>query len=108
MPSGADGTLDPCDRYKSDKLRKHDKYLCEMRAQGITYQPIIWSAWGRAHSDASTALRALATRAARRRGLVAGTDLLREIKLDIALAIQARAARMVQACMPQPEDDDDF
>ena len=33
---------------------------------------------------------------------------IREIKLDIASAIQARAARMVQACMPQPDDENDF
>ena len=49
----------------------------------------------------------LATRAARRRGLVAGADLYRQAQLDIALALQARAARMVMACVPQIAGDSD-
>ena len=55
-------------------------------------------------------MRSLAARAARRRGLVAHSDILREARLHVALEIQARAARMVLACTatPDPEEDADM
>ena len=69
-----------------------------MRSQGISYMPLIWTAWGRPHDDVVQTMRSLIARAARRRGLVSFADVLREAKFKIALEIQARAARMVIAC----------
>ena len=107
MPLPADGDTDAAQRYKDLKLRKYRNYADAMRAQGITYTPIIWTSWGRAHDDVIQHLRSLAARAARRRGLVSHKDILREAQFNIALELQARAARMVLACTRPPEDADD-
>ena len=72
---GVDGDADAAKRYLDEKLRKYQRHLAEMQAQGIIYKPIIWTAWGRAHPDASV-LRSLATKAARRRGLIGSGELL--------------------------------
>ena len=68
---------------------------------------MIWSTWGRPHADVVAILRSLASRAARRRGLVASSDLLADVNLRLALCIQARAARMVHKCIRACEDADD-
>jgi hypothetical protein len=49
-------------------------------------------------------LRSLAITAARRRGLISASAILAESRLNIALELQARAARMVMKCLPQPEE----
>ena len=81
-----------------------------MRQQGIAYMPLIWSTWGRPHPDATRALKMLAARAARRRGLISPTDIERETRFRVSLQLWARAARMVIACAlgDSEDDDDDF
>ena len=108
MPTGFD--QDAAERYRQAKFAKYARYLEALRLQGIQYLPMIWTAWGRAHPAAVQVLKSLATRAARRRGLTSGSDILRAAKLQIALEIQARNARMVHACLHQgalgDEEDD--
>ena len=105
LPTG--DCADAAQRYFNVKTHKYRNYLDELRAQGIVYKPIIWTAWGRAHPDAVSVLRSLATKAARRRGLISATDVLAKSRLHISLELQARAARMVMACLPKSEEQDD-
>jgi hypothetical protein len=109
LPSAADGDVDSdsdaAQRYLNDKLYKYRRHLEAMRANGIVYKPIIWTAWGRAHPDAIAVLRSLAMKAARRRGLISSNELLADSRLGIALELQARAARMVMKCLPTQEDE---
>ena len=52
----------------------------------------------------------MAARAARRKGLIARGDILAASRLDVSLALQARAARMVMRCHRAADDggaDDD-
>ena len=100
MPTGADGDADAAQLYLNAKLSKYSRHLAAMQSNGITYNPIIWTAWGRAHPDAISALQSLAIKAARRRGLISASSMMAETRLNIALELQARAARMVMACMP--------
>ena len=109
MPTSADAGGDATERYKQYKLQKYARYDAELRGQGIAYAPLIWTAWGRQHPDATAVMKALAARAARRKGLTARGDILAASRLAISLALQARAARMVMRCHRAAEDggDDD-
>ena len=83
------------------------RHAATRRAPGIAYAPLIWTAWGRQHPDATAVMQALAARAARRKGLTARGDILTASRLAISLALQARAARMVMRCHRAAEDDAD-
>ena len=51
MPvSGEDG-LTATARYATIKNLKYRPYMEELRTQGITYKPVIWSTWGRARGE---------------------------------------------------------
>ncbi len=78
----------------------------ERGTQGIAYISMIWSAWGRAHPDAVRQMKGLATRAARRRGLVSHADLLKDARFGVSLQLWARAARMVIACAHGADEED--
>ena len=105
MPSDSVGDADAAQLYLDAKIYKYRRYLDAMQAQGIVYKPMIWTAWGRAHPDVISVLRSLAIKAARRRGLISSQIILGETRLSIALELQARAARMVMACLPESYDD---
>ena len=110
MPTAADAGADATDRYRQLKLQKYSRYEAELRDQGIAYAPLIWTAWGRQHPDVTATMKALAARAARRKGLIARGDILAASRLDVSLALQARAARMVMRCHRAADDggaDDD-
>ena len=107
MPTDSHGNVDAAQAHADMKMRKYRRYLHEMEPQGIMYKPIIWTAWGRAHPDVVAVLRSLATRAARRRGLASPSELLSQARRNIAMELQARAARMVLACLPTQEDMDE-
>ena len=98
---------DCCNAMHARKLDDYRGHLAELAAAGITYVPIVWSAYGRAHPEAQAALRALALRAARRRGLRCHRPLLRRAEAAIGVAIWRRAAAMVHACLPAltPEEE---
>eukprot|EP00973_Karenia_brevis_P028436 3918763-Karenia_brevis.AAC.2 len=52
----------------ANKLATYAPYSDVLDRQNITYQPLIWSAYGRPHPRTTAVLRTLATRLARRRG----------------------------------------
>ena len=89
-PSLADGNTDCTAHYRQAKLDKYRRYLPELEAQGVQYRPIIWSSWGRPHPDSTASLKALAARAARRRGLTSGRDIHKQTAAKVGLAIQRR------------------
>ena len=106
-PSAADGDRDSTELYRDVKISKYRRYFDGLAAQGIQYKPIIWSAWGRPHVDATAVLKALGARAARRRGLTSGSALCRQASVNISLAIQKRSAQMALACMGTGECEED-
>ena len=74
-----------------------------MVQNGVKYQPMIFSAYGRAHLEKDSILLTLALGAARRRGLRDHRPVLRRARKAIGVAIWRRAARMVLACLPPLE-----
>ena len=50
------------------KLNDYGTYLDELADDGISYQPLVWSCWGRPHADATAAVRSMVQAAARRNG----------------------------------------
>eukprot|EP00959_Pyramimonas_sp_CCMP1952_P268465 5613143-Pyramimonas_sp.AAC.1 len=67
----------------AQKLGDYRGHLAELAVAGIAYVPVVWSAYGRAHLEAQARLRALALRAARRRGLRCRRVLLRRTQAAI-------------------------
>jgi hypothetical protein len=108
LPQSADGEADACSLYHDKKLAKYARILPELERQGIAYKPMIFSAWGRPHSEASVLIRRLAERAARRRGMTSGKAIYDDTCAKIGLELQARLAAMISKCQaPQEPDESD-
>ena len=67
---------------------------------------MVWSAFGRPHAAAVGIIRALAKKAARRRGLLNASLFERRAHAKISVEIWRRAARMVMACLPRVTDEE--
>ena len=80
------------------KRNNYAVYEDELRAEGIQYLPVVWSAYGRPHPDASRVLLTLARYAARRRGEASFRGLARRWACKITAAIWRRGANMVLSC----------
>lgn len=78
----------------------------EMRLQGVTYEPVTFSAFGRVHPDAVAPITNMAKNAARRRGLGNHKLILRRAMARVGVEIWRRAASMVEACLPQPSPEE--
>ena len=100
-PEASGAGEDCCDAMWRSKHRKYDAYHDELEEQGISYAPLVLSAFGRAHPEAESVLHTLAVRAARRRGLRDHRLILRRARVAIGVAIWRRAAAMVHACLPK-------
>ena len=94
--AGVDCTVSMCIR----KRTVYAPYLPELHNEGIEYAPMVWSAYGRPHPDASRVLLTLARMTARRRGEASYRGLARRWSAKIAAAIWRRGANMVLACWP--------
>jgi hypothetical protein len=81
------------------KLRCYAAYDAELTQSGVVYLPLPWSCYGREHADTSSALVALARRAARRLGRASHLPLLAKVRAGIGVALARRAARMVLRCL---------
>ena len=84
------------------KKATYAPYYHELRTNGITYLPLVWSSYGRPHPDAVRVLLTLARNTARRRGSQEYRGLARQTAARIASALWRRAANMVLACWPKP------
>jgi hypothetical protein len=91
---------DACAAMHASKLAVYAPYSAELAASGVAYLPLVWSAYGRPHPEASAALELLARRAARRRGLRCHRPLLRRTLAAVGVALWRRLAAMQAACLP--------
>ena len=94
--AGADCT----ESMRRRKRAVYARYLDALAAEGVDYQPLTWSCWGREHPDTTAVLTQLARRAARRRGVASHAPLLRRARAGIGAALARRAAAMLRACLP--------
>ena len=100
-PDTAAAGADCCAAMFDRKRRDYGAHLHELEVrQGISYCPMVWSAWGRAHPEAARILETLARQAARRRGLRDHRLLLRRVRASIGVQLMRRAVGMVRGCMP--------
>ena len=79
-------------------------HLGELGQAGIQYQPMVWSAYGRPHPDATRILATMARAASRRRGSGDHRALAQRWVARITAELWRRAARMVLACWPRGPD----
>ena len=99
-PDASGAGQDCCDAMFARTLREYGSWLGEMESEGVTYRPMVWSAFGREHPETSAMLEAMAVQAARRRGLRDHRLILRRTRCAIGVRLAARAARMLLCCTP--------
>ena len=99
-PDASGGGVDCCESMRRRKLADYEPHVEEFRQRGMVYTPMIWSAYGRPHSETEVLLRNIAKRAARRKGIADFENILRRAVARIGCAIWKRAARMVLQCLP--------
>ena len=78
----------------------------EMRASGVTYVPLVMSAYGRWHAESAVCLERMAMQAGRRLGIANHRPLLRRAAAAVGVAIWRRAVAMTRACMPRASRED--
>ena len=88
------------------KQRRADSFRAELEEAGIEYRVLAISCYGRLHPDCHRILTSLARAHGRRRGTEAGVE-LRKLQTKISVAVWRRAARMVLACTPEAQDEED-
>ena len=99
-PDSSGAGDDCCETMRAKKCSDYEQYFGELEQGGIKYQPLIFSAYGRAHLETDSVLLSLAVRAARRRGLRDHRPILKRARRSIGVQIWKRAASMVLACLP--------
>ena len=96
------GAGDDCvEAMRRAKMAEYAAELPELEEQGVYYRPLIFSAYGRPHPDATAIMTTIAKRAARRRGVADHGLILRRAQVKVGVQLARRAARMVLACLPQ-------
>ena len=75
------------------KLGYYEPYTAVLDRQNITYQPVVWSAYGRPHPRTTAILRTLATKLARRRGCSDAEWRFRRIRATMGVEIWRRGAK---------------
>ena len=80
------------------KRNRYAPYSIELEYNGISYVPIVWSAFGRPHEAAVAAIRHMSRRAARRRGHSDATTIENRVMHAISVEIRRRNADMVKYC----------
>jgi hypothetical protein len=83
------------------KEARYAPYRDELERENVRYMPLVWSAFGRPHSQTVLVLRRLAKKGARRRGFQSADQLLRRANAKIGVELWRRAARMVMQCLPR-------
>jgi hypothetical protein len=89
------------------KVARYAPYSTELERENVKYQPLVWSAFGRPHPQTTLVLARLGNKGASRQGLPSSAQILRRANARIGLEIWRRAARMVMACLPRVQDDDE-
>ena len=91
---------DCCEAMRARKMAKYARHLPALSAEGVDYQPLIWSCWGREHPETTAVLTQLAKRASRRQGLASHAPTLRHARAQVGAALARRAAAMLRSCLP--------
>ena len=86
----------------TSKKAHYARFFDELRRGGVTYLPVVWSAYGRPHPDATRVLLTIARNSARRRGMQDFRGMARRSTARIAAALWRRAANMILVSWPVP------
>ena len=105
-PFAAGAGDDYCDTMHQRKMAKYEPYFEELAMEGIHYVPVIFSAFGRPHPQASVVMNNLASIAARKRGISDVEAIRRRLETWIGVRLQKRLAAMVINCLPQGTSED--
>ncbi len=100
-PDAVNAGPDCAATMRSRKLAEYGPHLEAMARDGVSYVPMVWTAWGRAHPETTRVMVAIAKRAARRRGFADHLPLLRRAQGRIGRAIVQRGVAMLKACRPR-------
>ena len=104
-PNATGAGLDCTEAGKREKLDRYSSVLGELERQGITYEPAVFSAFGRRHPDVTRMLNEASRRVARHRGCAFPKLLKRGWSRDLAVAVWRRAASMVHRCLHTAESE---
>ena len=99
-PDSAGAGADCCASMATRKLRSYQNHFGALGRQGIRYQPMPFSSYGRMHPSTAAILITMARGAARRQGVQGHKPILRRAQARIGAEIWKRAAAMVRACRP--------
>ena len=109
-PHAAGAGENPLESMRAQKIEKYARHAHALERQGISYEPAIFSCYGRWHPRATQMINHAAARAARRTGHASNSRMLGHWRQNIAAQLWLRAARMTIACFPKRqrfEDEDD-
>jgi hypothetical protein len=74
---------DACEAMVRAKRARYAASLGQLAADGVAYQPVVFSCYGKPHPDASAVLSFMATAASRRLGCVEAGTLLRRTRVAV-------------------------
>ena len=100
-PHAGDAGPEPLVDMVVAKTEKYAPHFNDLQSQGIVFEPLIVSAYGRRHPRATQLIDTAAQRAARRRGWSNAAGLRKWWLRQLAAEVWRRAARMVHACFPR-------
>ena len=103
-PDAAGAGEDCVTSMTNRKIERYRPFERELEAEGVRYQPAVWSAYGRPSEAALALIRSIARRSARRSGNDNSNAIARRFQDRVGLEIWRRAARMVRACMPLEQE----
>ena len=96
-PDASGAGDDCCEAMWRRKRETYAEYLEELAAQGIRYEPMVFSCFGRVHHNCAVTLERLAQQAARRQGVASHRGILRRTLKSLGVALVRRAAAMAKA-----------
>ena len=82
------------------KVAKYARYQAALDRQNISYQPVVFSCYGRPHGRATAILRTLSKRVARRRGCSDARMVYQGLRKAMSVEIWRRVAKQCQSCWP--------
>ena len=101
-PDAAGAGIDCVESMVLAKRATYANHGDELRRAGITYQPVVWSAYGRPHPDSIRILVAISRNTARRRGAANYRGLARGLAARITVELWRQAAGMVLRLLAFP------
>ena len=106
-PDATNAGDDCCAAMYAHKVDTYAPHAAALDRQNITYEPMVWSAYGRPHPHTTTILRTLATRLARRRGCSDAEWRYKRLRATMGVEVWRRGAKMVRSCWPGGGETDD-